>query len=210
MNISQLTVIKVDGMVSINGRAFIGLDLSLLDAGIHAIQWSGGSGIIELMPDGNGMLANVQITNLDFAQAAIDAWTVAANLEDNPPPLSLGELSVKKFNYINRKTDETLSQITSTYPKTEVDSWPKQETEARAYTADQTAPTPLLTAMAEVRGITVADLAARVILKADAFAGIAGAAMGKRQALEDHINLIVNNMDYTDAEKIAALELIVW
>jgi len=72
--------------------------------------------------------------------------------------------------------------ITSAYSDSEKLSWTKQEAEARAFTADATAPTPMLTAIATARGITVKALAADVILKADAYAAHAGTQIGTKKA----------------------------
>ena len=64
----------------------------------------------------------------------------------------------------------------------------KQFSEARAYAADATAPAPLLSALAEARGIPLPDLVERVIAKADAFAVASGSVIGRRQALEDRLD----------------------
>ena len=62
------------------------------------------------------------------------------------------------------------------------------ESEARAYAADPTASTPLLSALATTRGIPLPDLVERVLAKADAFAVASGSIIGQRQALEDRLD----------------------
>ena len=74
------------------------------------------------------------------------------------------------------------------YPDDEVQSWAKQEAEARAYAADNAAATPLLSAMSQARGVVLAELVAKVIEKADLFAVASGRAIGTRQACEDAIH----------------------
>lgn len=91
---------------------------------------------------------------------------------------------------INAACEKAIAAIQASYPASEVLSWPKQEAEARYYVADPGAATPLLDALAEARGIDKAELARRVILKADAFAQYSGSAIGKRQALEDALNAL--------------------
>lgn len=76
----------------------------------------------------------------------------------------------------------SIGVISANYPETERNSWAKQELEARAWTADNNAPTPLLTAISTARGTTIADICSRVITNADAYAVYAGATIGKRQA----------------------------
>ena len=48
-------------------------------------------------------------------------------------------------------------------------------------------PTPLIDALSATRGVPKVTLAARIIAKADLFAGISGQLIGKRQGLEDSI-----------------------
>ena len=57
-----------------------------------------------------------------------------------------------------------------------------------AYAADPTASTPLLSALAQARGISLPDLVERVLAKADAFAVASGFIIGQRQALEDRLD----------------------
>ena len=80
-----------------------------------------------------------------------------------------------------------LSDVRSTYPDDEVTSWAKQETEARAWVANNAAPTPLLSAIATGRGVPFALLVTKVIDKADLFAARTGALIGARQRTEDQI-----------------------
>ena len=75
-----------------------------------------------------------------------------------------------------------------TYPDREISTFDKQESEARDWTADNTAPTPLLSALAQARGIPLSDLVGRVLAKADAFAVASGSIIGQRQALEDRLD----------------------
>lgn len=78
--------------------------------------------------------------------------------------------------------------LTGTYPDREIRTFDKQESEARAYAADPTASTPLLSALAQARGIPLPDLVERVLAKADAFAVASGSIIGQRQALEDRLD----------------------
>jgi len=78
--------------------------------------------------------------------------------------------------------------LTGTYPDREIRTFDKQESEARAYAADATASTPLLSALAQARGVPLDELARRVLVKADAFAVASGSIIGQRQALEDRLD----------------------
>ena len=88
-----------------------------------------------------------------------------------------------------------LSDVRATYPADEVASWGKQESEARAWTADHAAPTPLLSAIATARGVPFALLVEKVIEKADLFAAASGALIGARQQAEDRISAAATPAD---------------
>ena len=57
---------------------------------------------------------------------------------------------------------------------------------------DPAAAVPLIANLAAVRGISVSDLANRIIQKADAYTAAIGAALGKRQKLEDQLNAMTS------------------
>lgn len=121
-----------------------------------------------------------------------------------PAAPTTAQLKATQLASINADCESAIATITTSYPSSEVLSWPKQEAEARTYIADNAAATPLLDALAQARGVAKADLAGRVIAKADAFSAMSGSLIGKRQALEDA--LMALPADAT-SEQIAA---IVW
>lgn len=110
-----------------------------------------------------------------------------------------------KLAVINTQAEKELKRFTETYPPGEISTFDKQETEARAYLLDNTAPTPLLDALATNRGIDKAELVSRVIVKADVFSAASGAIIGKRQKLEDALNALDE-----DTHTIADIEAITW
>ncbi len=114
---------------------------------------------------------------------------------------TLEQIRTRKLKEINAACEATLAAVKAGYPDSEVLSWSVQETEARAYVLDPLKPIPFLTALATARDITVPDLVALIIAKADAFAGISGSLIGKRQKLEKLAEL---------AETIEDIEVIVW
>lgn len=105
-----------------------------------------------------------------------------------PPVPTLEQTKAAKLSEINKAADAAIATLTATYPDRELATFDKQEAEARAYTADATASTPLLSALAQARGIPLPDLVERVLAKADAFAGASGSIIGQRQALEDRLD----------------------
>lgn len=105
-----------------------------------------------------------------------------------PPVPTLEQTKAAKLSEINKAADAAIATLTATYPDRELATFDKQESEARAYAADPTASTPLLSALAQARGIPLPDLVGRVLAKADAFAVASGSIIGQRQALEDRLD----------------------
>ena len=126
---------------------------------------------------------------------------VYSEFQPQPPEPTLAELKTAKKAELSRNFEQTIQQITAGYPPNEIASWSKQEQEARAFTAVALAPTPLIDALANTRGVPKATLAARIIAKADLFAGISGQLIGKRQGLEDSVEAATSK---------TALAAIVW
>lgn len=116
----------------------------------------------------------------DPATLGIDAWPDS------------GSYRAHKLAEIKAACEAELSVLQSSYPESEVMSWDKQEREARAFVADPAAAVPLISNLAAVRGISVSDLANRIIQKADAYTAAIGAALGKRQKLEDQLNALTD------------------
>ena len=65
-----------------------------------------------------------------------------------PPVPTLEQTKAAKLSEINKAADAAIATLTATYPDRELATFDKQEAEARAYTADATASTPLLSALA--------------------------------------------------------------
>lgn len=119
--------------------------------------------------------------------------------EPAPAEPTLDELKTTKLSEINAAYDTATSSLVSTYPATELLTFDKQETEARAYASDPSASTPFLSGLAKARGITLDDLVGRVIRKSEAFASAVATLTGQRQRYEDLLDAA------TTAEEVAAI-----
>jgi hypothetical protein len=135
-------------------------------------------------------------------EADADGHPVAVD----PPPLSLNERRAAALTRINSGGEAAMASLRANYPESEVMSWSQQTKEADALEANPNATTPLLTAIATARGLSVADLAARVRAKTAAYALASGQIIGQRQALEDTLMAI----DLQAADAAAQLEAIQW
>lgn len=107
-------------------------------------------------------------------------WKVVDN---SPPEPTLDDLKRRQRGQINNAYRESLRDILDDYPDVERESWGKQEAEARAMLADDTATTPYLDTLAAERETTREDMAQRIVKKADAWAQLSASATGKRHRL---------------------------
>lgn len=101
------------------------------------------------------------------------------------PAKDIHTLRAEKMAEINGTYNAATSALVATYPQTELLTFDKQEQEARAWTEDSSAETPLVDMLAAGRQMDKAELVRRIIAKADAFALATGYLTGQRQRYED-------------------------
>lgn len=114
-------------------------------------------------------------------------WVEAPESVQTPTEKTLEELKADKLIDITNRFEEAISQLKLGFSTSEILSWDKQEKEARSYLLDNTSPTPLLNSIALARGVDLNILVGKIIEKADMFATISGALIGKKQRLDDMI-----------------------
>ena len=112
----------------------------------------------------------------------------------------LKELKAQKLAQINEGCQHILDSLTATYPAAELLTFDRQEAEARSLLADTSSQAPFLTSLAAARGISVTDLAHKVIVKADLFSAASAFAIGQRQRYEDLLE------DAQTKEDVAAIQ----
>ncbi|SEO52732.1 hypothetical protein [Nitrosovibrio sp. Nv6] len=185
----RVTIIRDDGVVGVGG-IFRPVDLSALPAGIRAVQWNGVSGHIEYDEAANTVLDSIA----DF-QEFIHLWTAAEPQAIAPIPVgqsAAGQMKAAAIARINASYRAAVKAMTAGYPEDEINSWPKQETEARAWLQDSNAHTPWIDGAAAERGMSKAELVDRIIANAALFAPMHGQLTGKRQKLCDEIAALGN------------------
>lgn len=94
-----------------------------------------------------------------------------------------------ELNIINKDYEDKVNALTIETPDAEVKTWSEQKSEAKAYTLDNTALTPLIDSIAITRGIPKELLVTKILEKADIYANAVGVLTGERQRLEDLINV---------------------
>jgi hypothetical protein len=73
----RATIIPSDGFVSVDGEGYGGLDLSFMASDIHALQWYGADGEVEIKDARGRMVENRLIESMEPYQSALAAWQVA-------------------------------------------------------------------------------------------------------------------------------------
>ncbi len=116
------------------------------------------------------------------------------------------QAAASKLAEINAGAGRALAELSAGYPAGEIASWPQQTREAEAIAANPAADAPILTAIAQQRGIGVVELAQRVLAKVAAYGMASGYIIGQRQALEDAIEAV----ELTAADALQQLEAIQW
>ena len=185
----SVTVVPGDRLLAVNGAALF-FTFEAPD-NLHALQWSGESGHMELTGEANRLL-DAAAYDAEVApyvalwQAEKDRLDKAA-AEAAEEYRSLANTKARKLAEINAACDAALASLTAGYPESELLTFDKQEAEARALLADPEAITPFLTPLAAARGMATEELARRVIAKADAFTAASGHVIGLRQKDEDRL-----------------------
>jgi len=98
---------------------------------------------------------------------------------DYIPPLTPSETS----DAVIAERDRRIQAIAAGYTPTERETWPAQVEEAKAFKADPASPTPMLAPLAAARGLTVGQMADRVLGLSIAFAAATGQIMGAATTL---------------------------
>ncbi|RKQ97166.1 hypothetical protein C7446_2586 [Kushneria sinocarnis] len=109
-------------------------------------------------------------------------WQNAPTAEEKLEKTKQGKLAE-----INRAAEAAVQSIRQQYPQFEIDTWTEQKAEAEAYQTDNSSPTPLLSGIAEGRGISLDELVQKVMAKVKLYRSAVAPVTGKRQRLEDEI-----------------------
>ena len=109
-------------------------------------------------------------------QQALDAW-IADGGTVGPVPVTAAQVIAER--------DRRMESLASAYTPTERETWHVQIKEAEAFLADANAATPMLTPIAQARGVTVAQMAQHVLGLQAAFAAASGAILAAARVLTD-------------------------
>ena len=82
---TRVTIIPVDGFCSVEGDGYIGIDMVSVPADVHAIQWYGTHGEVEIKDPVTGKLVrNEFITDLSAYQSVLASyWATRTAAEES-------------------------------------------------------------------------------------------------------------------------------
>ncbi|WP_064774268.1 hypothetical protein [Muribacter muris] len=130
---------------------------------------------------------NGQPRLIEPTPSAYHTWNGVQWVADETQQLiMLDEEKARLLRKISDQTDRLKAAKLASYPQTEIDSFYRQEQEARAWLADNSTPTPMLSAMVG-NYQDMADLCGRIIQKAEYFAAMMGQMLSVKQAFEKRV-----------------------
>ena len=91
--------------------------------------------------------------------------------------------------------DKRFTQLNLAASSLEQGTWAQQRTEAEAYQADNSAPTPMLSALATARGITLPEMVAKVVQAVNKYNTDVATLLANKQAVEKEIKQCVTIKD---------------
>ena len=121
--------------------------------------------------------------NADMCRADVrTALEMGRALEVVVPP-TLAEAKSQAILAATTACDAVLDPFGVEYGAYEMATWDQQFDEATAYTASPAADVPLLAAMCVARGISIAELAGKIIANRAAWVSLTGYVIGQRQRI---------------------------
>jgi len=184
----QLTIIVPDNSVIIDGE-YKSIDLAPFQFGqLNAVHWMDTKGTEQFR---NGVTR--EIISLERYQGVIAAFTQQPNAPVHPVNESLVDARSRRLKEIAKSAQAEVDSLAANYPDFEKLTWKDQESEALAYLAwggSGPAPaTPTVDGIATTRRIDKLELCRRIVAKADLYRPAAAQIIGKRQRLEDLIEI---------------------
>ena len=148
--------------------------------------------IVDILPDNATSSSSFIVNNgyglLDIENPILESIAQEdGSVETTFRELTNAELAPYLLIDINANYQSEILLITSGVPTSEISTWTKQESEARAYILDSNASTPFIDAICLVREVDKSYLVGKIIEKADAYAVAAGTLTGIRQKQEDEL-----------------------
>lgn len=113
--------------------------------------------------------------------------------EDKANALTFTKIAIRKM--LDEHFDRKLKQINAEVSSLESLSWQQQRDESNKYEADNTADVPMLTALAEARNITVAEMSTKIQSAIQQHSSKVSTLLAKKQSLEKEVKECLSTDD---------------
>lgn len=164
--------------------------INYIENGYSMHEWLKSQGISLVQRDGH------------WVSNATDEQVNQLIAEYNPWPAE----KAAKFAEIDADFEAAVSSLTAGWPQHEIQTWSKQEAEARALAANPATPTPMLATIAATRGLTVSELAQRVIRDADAFTAASSYYVGLRHKARQRVQALPDSGEINRLPELWAIK----
>lgn len=125
----RVTLIKEDGTVTIDGKAFNGIDMSSLPSFVHALDWNETVGDLQCKDPITGWMSNWTIHSLDPFGPVISQWEQKKHAAENPvdPPVPEIPLVVSarqvRLLLLNQGLLDDVENVIATYDRATQIAW---------------------------------------------------------------------------------------
>jgi len=168
--------------------------------------------VVEVDTESNKPATNWdQVLRHDTVTKSGDSYIVTYTVSDRYEDASGKSEGIKILKSMAEVTNERTfvqkaKELSASYSESEKESWTIQRAEAQEYSTDNSAPTPLLTAVAEAQGITTSALVDKVLTKVDTYNTAYGALLGEYKRNQT----ILSNIDLNDETTWDIIEQVTW
>jgi len=137
--------------------------------------------------DGSGIIDDFPLLESDESVPTSTRYDMTA--DDIASGLAYNKILFKKM-IRDRFNDKSKDISSARIGNLELQSFEQQKSEAAAWTADNTASTPMLTTMATARGITVSALVSKINSKVTSYNAAIATKLAEQKVLEDEVDAL--------------------
>lgn len=114
----------------------------------------------------------------------IQVWDFTAYTDEEQTEVEEAERG-RQHHMLNVQVDRDLAPIKDKYTQAEIDTWPIQEAEAKAFKLDNSAPTPFIDGLIGERQVDKAAFVGKILANSVKYRATVAAALNKKQAAQD-------------------------
>ena len=161
------------------------LDATIIDNEDVALAWKFAGNYSGYISVRSQTLANDQLDIISSTEA--DGTKVKYYLTDDDKANAAAFMKIALRKILDEVYDRRLEQLNLEVSTLEATTWATQLAEAKAFQLENTNPTPTLDALANARGITIPEMAAKVITASNNYNAQVASMLASKQTVESEI-----------------------